>query len=727
MIRLPRMLPRVPATLAALCLAVPGLAVPAPAHADGLVRARVVVDATDPAAVKVRQELQWNAEGGTPRTELAFHLAPGVEVTAAQSEGTALRFRGEAAAGGATKRWVVNLAVPLAPGASRPLVVETRVPADGTPGMYCGAKGGYLLPGSGWFASLGPDVLEIPPHVTEFVLPAGWDGIACGTRAAGDAKWTATPGRPYAVWGAYRSVEASAGKQSFVVWRREGSGEAPRLARIAELIDAVGIAVGDAPGSGAWKLVDVGRGVAAGGQRTLFWDERAVAAASGDDVLGVERDLASGIGIAHWQEALRFTGEQSAFLGGGLSRYLGDAALVALDSSGDEAWRVDARIIGPRRAAFLAGLAKDRALAGLSPFAADAPRVLDTRGALVAHMFAEACPTRPLWLRVLYGQRRDRQGGTLTITEFLAALDERFRNQHRFLAPYLAGTDLPDYVLAGHEASDFGSGDRLKIDVANRGTATGWAEVATYTVDGRMLRSTRLLVGPGETRSVLMGDASRIGRIRLEPRGTALQSAVGSEDVSLTPSAGATAESHVPAFPFAPEGSGMRKVENLTLALDGIEIRGFSGLLQSWETHHGPSGAVLLGKATVEVHPGGPFAEAFRAKMGRETLTFSAEDLFLRFPVAAWEKIRPALGAAEPEPLPAAVAGRRQFVYEHSFPTRFAEGALAQVPPPGGALVVFGLGGEEWRGYSREPLPNGKVVVRLWDHLRGTPIWEATL
>ncbi len=721
MIRLPRMLPCVPATLAAL-----SLAIPASAPADGLVRARVVVDASNPSAVKVRQELQWNAEGGTPRTELAFHLAPGVEVTGAQSEGSALRFRGETAPGGDTKRWVVSLAVPLAPGASRPIVLETSVPADGTPGMYCGAKGGYLLPGSGWFASLGPDVLEIPPHTTEFVLPQGWDGIAGGTRAAGDAKWTALPGRPYAVWGPYRAVDASAGKQTFTVWRREGSGEPPRLARIAEVIEAVAIAVGEAPGSGPWKLIDVGRGVAAGGQRTLLWDERKVAAARGDDGIGVDRDLASAIGVAHWQEALRFAGAQSAFLGGGLSRYLGDAALVALEDANDP-WRTDARIVGPRRTAFVAALAEDRPLANLSPFAAEAARVLDTRGALVAHMFAEACPTRPLWLRFLHAQRRDRQGGTLTMKEFLPALDDRFRNQHRFLDPYLAGTDLPDFVLAGHAPSDFGTGDRVKIDVANHGKAGGWAEVTTFTADDRKLRSTRLLVGPGETRSVLMGDASRTVRIRIEPRGTALQSALGNEEATLVPASGATSEAHVPAFPFAPAGSGLRKVENLTIVLDGVEIRDFSGLLQAWETHHGPSGAVLLGKATVVVHPGGPFAEDFRARMGRDAITFAAEDLFLRFPVGAWERIEPALGATEAEPVPAAVAGRRQFVFEHSYPACFAEGSLAQVPPPGGALAVFGLGGEEWRGYSREPLPNGKVVVRLWDHLRGTPIWEATL
>ena len=165
----------------------------------------------------------------------------------------------------------------------------------------------------------------------------------------------------------------------------------------------------------------------------------------------------------------------------------------------------------------------------------------------------------------------------------------------------------------------------------------------------------------------------------------------------------------------------------MNLQLDDVTIQGFTGYIQWWETYHGPSGAVLIGKATVQVAPTGRFRESFRKTMGSDSLTFKAEDLFLRFPVAAFGKIRAQMG----EPVDAAtqesLQGRRQFVFEHSFPSFYSEGGLAQVPPPGGSLVVFGLGGEEWRGIARCPLPNGLVRARLWDHLRGTTLWEEKL
>ena len=65
-------------------------------------------------------------------------------------------------------------------------------------------------------------------------------------------------------------------------------------------------------------------------------------------------------------------------------------------------------------------------------------------------------------------------------------------------------------------------------------------------------------------------------------------------------------------------------------------------------------------------------------------------------------------------------------VYEHSFPTYFFEDSRAQVPPPGSALVLFSLAGDERRGWLRRPLPDGTVQMRLWDHLRGQTIWEET-
>ena len=703
-----------------------GLVVPASVLADSLVRARIVVDATVPAAVTVQQELQWNAEGGKPRTELAFHLAPGMDVTAVRSEGAALKFRKEDVPGAALKRWVVSLAVPLSPGSSRPLVVETRLVPGGLPGIRADADGGTLLPGSGWFATLLPESDELPPHTTEFKLPAGWTGLACGTRAAGETKWTALPGRPYAVWGAYLATEATAGGKKFSVWSRKGGGEPTDLPRLAALIDAIGAGVGEAPGTGPWKLVDVGRGVVAGGQRTLFWDPAAVAAAKGDAADLAMRDLAGGLAAAHWQEALRFQGSLAAFLAGGMSRYLGDAAATALDNT-DDRWRTEAKLVGARRAAFLAARSGDRPLAGLAPQSAEAATILDGRGALVAHVMAEACPSATYWIAFLNSFRAQKLGHVVTGPEFLEALDAMYRNQHTFIKPYLETTDLPDFEIGTHEPSTAGQGDRYLIEVVNRGKADGWAEIAIYDAKDHLIRSARRFVPAGETNSILMGDAARLARIRIDPRGITPQPAVVNEDVKVKPTAGADPAAYVPAFSFSPGEATFRRVDGMDLQLDGVRITGFTGYIQWWETYHGPSGAVLLGKGTVEIAPTGRFQASFRKAMGKDGLSFTAEDLFLRFPLATWEKIRSQMGDPVDDATKSSLSGRRQFVFEHCFPAFFSEGMLAQVPPPGGALVVFGLGGEEWRGFARQPLPNGLVHMRLWDHLRGTTLWEEKL
>lgn len=716
-----------PGVVAIAAILASGLLGPAPASADSLVRARVVVNASTPSAVTLEEELHWNAVGGTPRTALTFHLSPALEVTGIASEGAKLAFRKDDAPGSPLARWTVTLPVPLAAGSTRALVVQARMgAAAGVSGIRSDADGGYLLPGSGWFARLSPESDELPPHTTEFVLPAGWEGIACGERDAAGGKWTATPGRPYAVWGAYRAEDATEGKVAYRVWRRSGSGKPEGLGKLSSLIDALTAGVDEPAGSGPWKLVDVGRGVVAGGQRTLFWDQGGGAAAGGDAALLRLRDLAGGLAAAYWQESVRFGGDQAAFLSGGISRSLGDAATIALDPA-DERWRVEEKVIGSRRSAFLAGRAADRALRGLAPASPEAAAVLDTRGALVAQMMADACPSTSHWISFLRSERSTRKGQTLDLKTFLADLDGRFPNQHAFIAPFLDTTDLPDFTLASHAPAKGTGPDRYRIEVANRGKAAAYAELATFTADDHMLRTTRLFIPPGETRAVMMGDASRIGRIRIDPRGATLQSAVQNESAAVTGTAATSLQPYVPAFPFSVGETLLREVKTLSFGLTGVKVDGFSGYLQWWETQHGPSGAVMLGKGTVTIAPTGPFAESFRKALGRDTMTFQAEDLFVRFPVASWAGIQPALGPEVDDATRVALAARRQFVYEHSFPALFSEGALAEVPPPGGALVIFGLGGDEWRGYSREPLPSGKVKVRLWDHLRGTTIWEATL
>ncbi len=60
------------------------------------------------------------------------------------------------------------------------------------------------------------------------------------------------------------------------------------------------------------------------------------------------------------------------------------------------------------------------------------------------------------------------------------------------------------------------------------------------------------------------------------------------------------------------------------------------------------------------------------------------------------------------------------------FNSYFADGARAQVPPPGNAMAVFVDEGGQWRGIVRHTLPRGRVEMRLWDHLQNKTIWEET-
>jgi hypothetical protein len=101
-----------------------------------------------------------------------------------------------------------------------------------------------------------------------------------------------------------------------------------------------------------------------------------------------------------------------------------------------------------------------------------------------------------------------------------------------------------------------------------------------------------------------------------------------------------------------------------------------------------------------------------------------ARDLWIRFPLGAWDDIAPQLGAMIGEQERRSLLNLQSWVYNFSFETYFFEGPEAQVPPLGSALVVFRTGADEWKGYVREPLPDATVVRRFWDHLASATIWE---
>lgn len=704
------------------------LSTAAGSFADTLLRAKTRVDATDPKSVVITHDVGWNAQGGSPRSEVAFYLAADLEVTEVRSEGAVLVARAEAVPGTTLKKWRVRLPVPLSAGSTRPLVVSARVVRPGGRGLRADASGGCLLPGSGWFPSLAPNSDEIVAHATEFALPAGQRGIACGG-PSGSSWLAAQPGRPYAVWGTYQFTAHTAGGVEFNVWRKSAESKAPvRLEKLARLVEAFDTGLGPASGSAAWKLVDVGGDEIAGGQRTLFWNE-ARAAADPERITLFDRDLSCGLAASFWEEAFRFGGDYAVFAARGISRELGDATAATLDAS-DDRWKTEALFLKDRRATFVASRSVDRALRNLPLHSQATPAVVNGRAALVAHLAAEGCPGLTYWVKALGDFRKENLAQTATWEQLVAFVGRKYPNQHAFIAPFLDGTDVPDFVLGEHGPSKEGStGQRYKVEVVNRGKVAGPVDVATFTKDGHLVRIVRTLLEPGQSRSILFGDARRIGQIRLDPRSMTPQYAFENEEARVEQGVNADTTPFVPAFVFGLRSPVSRRVDAFALELEGLKISEFKGSVFLYETHHGPSGAVLVGEGTVDIAPSGAFAAPFRAAMGKEHLTFRGRDLFVRFPLDAWPKIEAQLGDPVPPGEQPDLGARRQTAYEHSFPNGFHQDSRAQVPPPGSALVVFTLEGSEgeWRGYIREPLPDGRVRVRIWDHLHRTTIWESTL
>jgi hypothetical protein len=593
------------------------------------------------------------------------------------------------------------------------------------------STGGFLLPGSGWFPQLAPESDERVVHSTSFALPAGWTGIAAGSSGAPGAWTTGAAGRPFAVWGEYERSDAGAaatGGESVAcaVYRRSGaSGEVPRLSLLADVVQNLETGLGPAAGEGPFKLIDVGKGVMWGGLRAVFWDEEASRRVStGKAARLLERDLSGALASSFWTESVTCRGELGAWISRAFARYLGDVAYVALDAS-DRRNELEAVVIGARRAAFLEALEGDRPLQGLVPLSPNGSLVLEGRGALVAHLAAEAARTRSDWIAELRRLRGALGDATLDWSGFRELIKERFPVHHQDLRPFLETTDLPDFRIASHGPSEKHKG-RYRVEVVNKGIIEAPAEVVTYTRDGHELHTFRLPIGPGDSRAIQFQDAERIGRVAVDPRGVTPQKALDQETVVLVASSAKPEEPYVPSFPFETDMGSMRSVQGFALELDGVSIVDFNGDLQWYWTHHGPSGACLLGTGTVVVAPSGPFAPGFRQAMGRDSLSFrECGQIWVRFPPASWKRIEAQLGAASPLENRERIHGVR-IVYEHSFPTFFFEASRAQVPPPGSSLVIFTASGGERRGFVRRPLPDGRVFARFWDHLKGETIWEET-
>ena len=169
-----------------------------------------------------------------------------------------------------------------------------------------------------------------------------------------------------------------------------------------------------------------------------------------------------------------------------------------------------------------------------------------------------------------------------------------------------------------------------------------------------------------------------------------------------------------------------KAVTGFELELDGITILDFEGFVLPWRTYHGPSGASLIGEGRVRIAPQGDFASGFAEAMGRSELHYGAADMWIRFPLATWEKIEPQLrGAATHEDMHE-IKHKNRRIHTFSFSTYFFEERRAQIPPPGSSLVIFTTKGKERLGFVREPLRDGRVHATLWDHLHQDTLWEET-
>jgi hypothetical protein len=685
------------------------------------------MDARDPASPQLEIEVTVSAE--TALSEIELYLADVVQVTSASLEGRKLEFASHEVSGAPAKAWKFRLPSSLSSGASASLALSAVLRGSAASGIQVGQDGGYLLAGAGWFPAAEPWSDALIPHSTQIVLPDGMSGIACGVRTGADGPWTATqPARPFVVWGRFSHEDRTVGELQLSVYRRsERQGDVPELARIERVVNALKVALGEPCGNGSWTLVDVGEGILQGGQRTVFWDESLFASREEEvDEISLEvRDLSGAIAGSFWSECIRFRGELAAWLSRGIALYLGDVACLASYTGYDD--DMESYVIGSRRSDFISHLKEDRPLSGLVPISVQARGILATRGALVAHMAAEAGGSRTMWLNVLRQFREKHAADQPRWADFLDHLQQKTPGQDRFLAPLLETTDLPDFRIVSHGPAQGKFQDRLRVEIENDGKVEYAVEVAIYTHKGNKIRFAHIAVPPGGTRAVLFKDLDIVGRIALDPRGVVLQPKLDDQTAAIPmPEGGVDIRPFIPSYEFHSYVGDTRAVTGFQLELDGITILDFEGYVLPWQTYQGPSGAALIGKGRVRIEPGGEFAAGFTKAMGRPELHYGAADMWVRFPLAAWQKIEPQLrGTIDAEDRGELIQRNRR-IHTFSFSTYFYEELRAQIPPPGSALVIFTTEGDERLGFVSEPLPDGRVHMRLWDHLRQGTLWEET-
>ena len=690
------------------------------AQADEISRATIRLDVTqEPATAEA--SLTWAAdESGSPRAQAKFWLAAGLEATAASVDGSPLPVAaGETKAG--RQAWLVTMPSPVPAGGSKAIELTWTIAGDAS-GIRTGASG-YLLPGSGWFPSSSPETDERMTHTLEFVTAEGRQVVAAGD-PLGDTRWASpSDARPFAAWGEWKTETAPLGGIEATIYRPlDASGDLP-LARMNELVEAVEGGVGPIA-SGARRLVHVGDGQFDGGFRTFFWDEN-----SGLSDALRDRAFAGAVGASAWTEEFRFRGDQAAFLSRALAHYLGDVAVIATDPS-DDRTDTERTIIGPRRAEFVRGHAtKDRALLDLAPTGTESEWVLATRGALLAHLVAESAPSRSHYLGFLRHFRDRFASSDVDGGLFSTELGVTYPNQHGHLDPFFRTTDLPAMRIDEHgQATGKGisAKGRYRIQVENTGTADGVTEVAAFSRGGHLIRTFNLKVEAGKKRSVAFRDATRIARIELDPRGATLQVGVEEQGAERVGDTAMPTGEYIPSFAFNRKGGNdFWEVTHFSLELPGVPLENFTGHLQYWETHHGPSGILLLGDGTYVVTPDTDEHRAsFVDQMGRESAKVYAKGIYVRFPLSAWSQIEGQLGAQVPSTQENKLGWMRDHIYQHSHPAGFTDDSRAQVPPPGSAMVVS-KNGDEWRGWIRMPQSDGKVKMRYWDHLRSQTIWEA--
>jgi hypothetical protein len=692
------------------------------ADAATIRRANIVIDAKS-ATPAATVDVTLGADESKPRTAVDLYLVRQTSIAQASLDGKPVQIASADVPKTSLKKWTLTLPVPLTKESSRTVSLRLAFEA-GHPGIVASSDRGALLAGSGWFPATSPTADAVVPHTTRFDLPSGARGIACGTSASAEAPWNlTTPGRPFAVWGRYAVSEEKSRSTKIQVWSLP---DVKRDARtpdvVASIWERLETRLGGTGGGGDVRLVHGPKGILAGGLNTLVWDESWGGAAPGSPAeYFVRRDVAVALAGSFWTDRTTFAGSHAAWLSRSFAEYLGDIFSVeTLDVTRPD--DVEAILGGARRDLFFSVRAQDRPLAGLVPASPGANDLLRSRGALVVHMMSETSPSRTMFIRFLE-EIGSLDGVSVTREVFFDALQKLIPNQHGYIAPFLDTTNLPDFRISSFEPDQGPNKDRLRVEVENIGQVEASIEVQVLTAAGEPIRTTRMAIQPNQKRATLFTEDGRTATIRLDPRSLTLQSDVSNEIENLEPLTSG-GEPLIPLFAFEGPLDDARRLSGFSIALEGVTISGFEGVILPYSTRQGPCGASLLGKGHVRISPAAKHQPSWLDAMGRDALEFEASDLWIRFPLSSWQAIERQLGAPLGEAERSEIVARNEPVFEASFPTHFSDGQRAEIPPPGASLVTFTASSGEQRGFASLPQPDGTRIARFWDQKLGVTMWE---